>query len=484
MISRRKKIVALNLMAALAILAAAEIILRVSDSGIDAASLTHDSERNPDLQVQFDRIFHPETVDGRVMMTTRLVSKYEATGITDLTKRFLVFPAEKAKGKTRIFVLGSSPVWGTYDEDPARNTLFTWHLERQLQKRLGPGADKFEIINAAHVGFGGPEVIRSLDEILNYQPDIIVVYNGGVMPLVAEGLDRRDLTSSSELLGFNKVLHSLRLFHLVSMIFEKSPEDRGMPAQGKVVGEILPMGDSPRGQTPVPIELDQDGIPNFSPGSGRLVQPEIFHQETVNLVKNLIRITQDDYRKTYRRTFKPAADSHVNVIACTVATNIAGIPPYWSMHWEPLSGEKLKEFAALYNAGREWYTAGDFAAAREKFEAAVEISPTFADAQYLLAEILKHDGEMGKAKEHYHLAKEYDASNERALDRPNAILREVAAKYGARVVDSEAVLAVLNPNGIIGNELFIDHQHPKGFGLAALAEAVADPILELASDSF
>ena len=472
---RKSKIILINIFIAVLLLAIVEMILRFADSDSSAPQEMIDRDVNPDLQVHFDRIFHPETIEGRAMMVTRLNSRYERTGIDDNTRRFLTFLKEKPAGALRIFVLGSSPVWGAYHDDPDRNTLFTWHLERALKERLGEGADRYEIIDAAHVGFGGPEVIKSLNEVLNYEPDRLVIYNGGVMPLVAQGLPREDLASSSSSLGLRKLLRSVRLFRLIGMIFSRPSDAPGRAP--KPQGEILPPGNPQKDAPKLEIEFDADGIPNFTPGGGRLVQPSVYAERSVNLVKNLIRITQEDYRKTYEMTFQPAAEKKTKVIACTVATNIAGIPPFWSLHWEKLSEDKLKSFAVVYEAGRSAFADGDYDAARRNLEKAVGISPTFADAQYLFAKVLEHFGETEKAKEHYHLAKEYDASNERALDRPNAILRETAAKYGFAVIDSEAAIATQNPYGIIGDDLFIDHQHPNGKGLAALADAVAREIV-------
>ncbi len=478
--SRRSKIIIINLIAAAMLLAVAEVILRVADSGYNTPREFSDPGENPDKQMRFEKIFNNETIEGREMLVTRLDSEYERIGIDDTTRRFLTFPAKKAAGTIRIFILGSSPVWGAYHEDPAQNTLFAWQLEKALGNILGEKAARFEIVNAAHVGFGGPEVIRSCREVVQYQPDLLVIYNGGVMPLIDEGFGREDLASSSAFFGVRKALGSLRLFQLVEMMFSKPMEMDQNPAHPSApVGEILPPGNPQKDSPDLPVEMGPDGIPNFTQGGGRLVQPSVFLPQSVNLVRNLIHITQDDYRQTYEQTFEPAADANTPVIACTVATNIAGIPPFWSLHWKQLSEHQLKVFTKYYESGRDAFANNNFEAARENLAAAMAISPTFADAHYLFAKVLEHFGEMKMAKEQYHLAKEYDASNERALDRPNEILREVAAKYGFNVLDSEAAIAALDPYGIIGDGLFIDHQHPNGQALAALADAVATQALKV-----
>jgi len=158
---------------------------------------------------------------------------------------------------------------------------------------------------------------------------------------------------------------------------------------------------------------------------------------------------------------------------------MADIPPFWSLHWEELSKDELAAFGEAYYAARAMLGSGRAAEALMELEKAAAISPGFADARYLLAKALEDLGRRAEALPHYRAAKEKDASNERALDRPNAILRQVAKKHGAHILDTEAALAPLDPDGILGSVQFFDLQHPNGKALAALARAIAEEIWRL-----
>ncbi len=83
------------------------------------------------------------------------------------------FPAEKAAGTKRIFVLGGSTVQG---RPYAPETAFSTWLQLRLQA-ADPNTT-FEVINCGGVSYASYRLARVLDEVLRYQPDAIVLYTG------------------------------------------------------------------------------------------------------------------------------------------------------------------------------------------------------------------------------------------------------------------------------------------------------------------
>jgi tetratricopeptide (TPR) repeat protein len=57
-------------------------------------------------------------------------------------------------------------------------------------------------------------------------------------------------------------------------------------------------------------------------------------------------------------------------------------------------------------------------------------------------------------------ARDYDGLRFRAPSRINKIIKEHARKYECSIVDIEEVFNKISPNGIVGNNLFVDHLHP------------------------
>ena len=83
------------------------------------------------------------------------------------------FPAHKATVTRRIFVLGGSTVQG---RPYAPETAFSTWLRLRLQA-ADPNTN-FEVINCGGVSYASYRVSRILNEVLDHQPDAIVLYTG------------------------------------------------------------------------------------------------------------------------------------------------------------------------------------------------------------------------------------------------------------------------------------------------------------------
>ncbi len=98
--------------------------------------------------------------------------------------------------------------------------------------------------------------------------------------------------------------------------------------------------------------------------------------------------------------------------------------------------------------------------------------------EYNLAEKACADSSWHEAQQHYMLAKEYDGLRFRAPEAFNDIIR----KYGKRmqnvyVADIAARFAANSPNGIVGNELMLEHVLPNLVGQRLIADSFYDALL-------
>jgi hypothetical protein len=75
-----------------------------------------------------------------------------------------------------------------------------------------------------------------------------------------------------------------------------------------------------------------------------------------------------------------------------------------------------------------------------------------------------------EARHHYQVARDLDELRFRAPSAFNDIVRTVAARSGATVVDTETLLATRSPHGIIGADLMLEHVHPNLEGYFWLAD--------------
>src|SRR6185369_13892670 len=83
------------------------------------------------------------------------------------------FAAVKAANEIRIFVLGGSTVQG---RPYSIETSFTTWLELSLQ--AADPSRKFEVVNCGGVSYATYRLVPILEEVLAYQPDLIVFYEG------------------------------------------------------------------------------------------------------------------------------------------------------------------------------------------------------------------------------------------------------------------------------------------------------------------
>ncbi len=75
------------------------------------------------------------------------------------------------------------------------------------------------------------------------------------------------------------------------------------------------------------------------------------------------------------------------------------------------------------------------------------------------------------AREQYLLAKDLDGLRFRAPESFNGIIRKLAGRKGATLIDSQAALAGASQGGLIGNDVMLEHVHPNVDGYFRLASA-------------
>jgi lysophospholipase L1-like esterase len=94
-----------------------------------------------------------------------------------------------------------------------------------------------------------------------------------------------------------------------------------------------------------------------------------------------------------------------------------------------------------------------------------------AAAHFAQARELDRAGRYDDARTEYVAAKDRDELRFRAPESINALIRELAAADGATLVDVHAALAAVARDGIIGNDLMLEHVHPNVEGYFRLASA-------------
>jgi lysophospholipase L1-like esterase len=81
---------------------------------------------------------------------------------------------EKTEGTVRVVVLGGSAAWG-YGASTNETTISSY-LEKKLSAALS--TQKVEVLNAANNGYTSTQEILRAIQIMKYQPDLVIIYNG------------------------------------------------------------------------------------------------------------------------------------------------------------------------------------------------------------------------------------------------------------------------------------------------------------------
>jgi tetratricopeptide (TPR) repeat protein len=311
------------------------------------------------------------------------------------------FPAAKAPGTLRIFVQGASSAAGfPYGRWASPAALLQQRLQRAYPDR------EIEIINTAMAAVTSYALLDFADEIIEQQPDAVVIYAGHNEYLGIGGVGSSLVSARSPTLA--RAVARLRRLHLYHG-FERLV-GRLAPAPG-------PLAD--RGGTLMARVAAERSIPLGSP---------LYEQGVEQFHGNLSRLVE-----TY-------SEAGVPVFIGTLASNERDQPP----------------FADTPPAGGGAAAAETFARARE----------------------LDRQRDHAAAREAYRAARDLDGLRFRAPSEFNNVIRSVAERSGATVVDVEAALAAASSHGIVGEELMLEHVHPNVAGYFELASAFYAPLVD------
>jgi lysophospholipase L1-like esterase len=167
------------------------------------------------------------------------------------------------------------------------------------------------------------------------------------------------------------------------------------------------------------------------PASGTLMA-RVAREREIAYGTPMFRAAETQFADNLRRILDRYRAAKIPVYIGTLASNERDQPPFASV-----TAEGAQSAAALYAGAQELDRAGRYAEARAK----------------------------------YLDAKDRDALRFRAPESFNQILRDAAASTGAVLVDSQRAVAQSSRNGIIGNDLMLEHLHPSVDGYFALASA-------------
>jgi tetratricopeptide (TPR) repeat protein len=353
------------------------------------------------------------------------------------------FPRHKAPGTYRIFSLGGSTTYGhPYDD---RASFSAW-LRELLAEADAPG--KFEVINAGGISYASYRVLRVMEELSAYEPDLFIVYTGHNEFL--EERTYRDVNRMPAVLrNLGGLLAHTRTYAVVHRLVLR--QDVAEPTK---VGHHARHDDH---------ELRDEVFTRLDGGVG----PDAYRRD-----EPLAGRVLEHFRYNLPRMVDVAHQAGAEIVFVVPAANLADCSPFKSEHEANFAAQAA--WQRHYDQAQQAYDQQRFDDARQTIDQALQLAPRHAQTHYLRGRILQQLHQYDLAKAAFIRARDEDICPLRAISGMVQIVREVAFAQHVPLIDFERMIDDHSQHGLPGASLFLDHVHPTIAGHRMLALALFD----------
>jgi Flp pilus assembly protein TadD len=398
--------------------AACALVLLATEVGLRLAGVEPVLDQEDPFQ-GFSGQFRAFAPDGEVFRTRH--------GSPFRVFRDQTFAVTKPADGLRLFTLGGSSAFGfPWDAAAAFPALLGTALQESHPDRA------VESINAAGMSYAMHRLRLLARELLEYEPDCVLVYSGHnefVERAHFGDLERR----SGAVFGLLPWLLETRLGSLAYR---------------------LAAGGSPPG--PDEVASREEFVRRRTPDVDdrrRLAVVESFRQDLAALVDAAL-----------------ARDIHV--VLTTVPCNLRDWAPERSAVPAALPGPARSAWEADLEAGRAGLEAGDFRAALARLDRALAVVHDHAETHFLRGRCLEALGRPAEADQAYRRACDLDAYPIRRTSALNDAVREIAGRSGVLLVDLDRIFAEHSPDGLVGFSWIEDYVHPTREGHVLIARSL------------
>lgn len=352
------------------------------------------------------------------------------------------FDAVKGSGTFRVFCLGGSTTQG---EPYGTETAFGQWLKLNLQA-LDPDR-KFEVVNCGGLSYASYRVRTILQEVLRYDPDLVVLYTGQ-----NEFLERRSYARWRDVpLAVARARGWLGDLQLVKF------------------GRWLVKGTAVRvdsaGESRTEMSREVEALLDYAGGLEEYKRDDSWRAPVI-----------EHFRWNVDQMVDECLAARVPLILMRPVVNLLDCPPMKYEIDPKLSPTDRAKFEA------RWATAQDSTAdpghVQRALEDALKIDPGHAGAWYYLGRIQWERGDWETARKSLDMAKEHDVCPLRALAAIQNAVSEIAALRKIPLVDAERIFQDRSQHGVVGQRWLIDHIHPNIEGHQLLGETLCDACID------
>jgi tetratricopeptide (TPR) repeat protein len=344
----------------------------------------------------------------------------------------------KEPGHLRIFVLGESAVKGT----PESGFGFASLLGAQM--RAAYPDKQFEVYNLGIVAINSHVVYQVATQVAAaLEPDLFVVYLGNNEVVGPYGPGSVNLSALPPL-----------------WVIRTSIWIRGTRT-GQLLQHLIGFATKAADRRP----LEWHGMSTFAGQTVRGDDPRL-----TTVYRN--------YEANLRGITSVAAQAGIKTILATVVANLKDCPPFASLHRAALTEPDLKRWNLLYAEGKRAWELDQSDRGIQAITAALAIDPEYAEAHYILAQLLDGTGDQRGARTQYLDALHWDALRFRPDAPINVIARQVASESAGEVVlvDAARTLGADAASDFpsSGREILLEHVHFNWEGNVRLGRILAE----------
>jgi tetratricopeptide (TPR) repeat protein len=341
------------------------------------------------------------------------------------------FKKEKDSNTCRIFVLGESTTIGyPYFHNGSFHRWLQYRLMNSFPER------KFEIVNLSLTAVNSYTVLGFAKEVVNYEPDAILIYTGHNEYYGVLGVGSTDnIGGNPRLIQIILAIRQYRLVQLLTNFYDKLLSVFGKDQKTKAGTRMeLMVADQ---KIPFQSDLYKRGITQF--------------------------------RSNLDKIFRIFDRQQLPVFVSSLVSNEKDMKPFISIEPDSI---RYPGFRKTFDSGMLAFKNKDIKSAHAILIKANQIYPFYALCSFTLGRIAYEQGQYDSAKIYFENASDLDGLRFRAPGELNKIIEQIALNYpGVHTVNTKEVFEANSANHIIGNELILEHVHPNLDGYALMSDA-------------
>jgi hypothetical protein len=334
------------------------------------------------------------------------------------------FSKNKTDDTFRIFCLGGSTVQG---RPFAVETSFTSWLKLQLE--VADSNRKWEIVNCGGVSYASYRLLPILIEIMNYEPDLVVIYTGH-----NEFLEDRTYAHLRDPSGWQSIsqhaVRNIRTIHLVREAWHRITGDEVSTEQVSLATEVETILD------------ERSGLKSYH--RDRTWQANVIEHFKFNIHK-MIEICDSN---------------RIPLYLCNPASNIRDCTPFKSAPTSGLDPATIQSIKQTKANILNQLKSRSVQPIRESAHRLTQLDPHNAATLFQAGLLLLDNGAGVAARDVLLRAKDEDICPLRILTVMNDFLASVPSGPALQVIDVQEHFAEQSPVQIPGDNLFLDHVHP------------------------